>query len=347
VIGLASGGIGAVAAKAAAAKAGTCLGRNLISGAVGGATDGGISGAMGYMTSGEPITPAGVAKATVGGAIFGAATGTATAAIAKTTGIAKYGCFTADTPILMADDTLKPISQIQVGDQVSSFDPQSGTIVAGTVEETFIHEDVPTLKVTTAVVGDDGTPEALGEFTSTATHPVYVQDRGYVPVSELHNGDRLRTPDGALVEVVTIQATGHTETVYNFTVTGHHNYHITDGTQAILVHNNGACETDVLDKRPPNMSPEGAGRRGAFRAAKRGAKIPVSAQPIAVLPNIGRDEVTVNPGRVYRFKVYDPGDPDAYVDIREDSAGHIYPDGHSQDRGPHFNTPNGDHYDYS
>jgi hypothetical protein len=143
-----------------AVKEMSCLGRNLLVGGVEGATDGGVSGGLGYLASGQPVTLTGLAKATIGGAALGGGAG-----IAKVTGVSKMGCFTADTPILMADDTLRPISEVRVGDRVSSFDPESGRIVAGTVEETFVHEDVPTLRVTTAVVGSDGIPEALGEFT--------------------------------------------------------------------------------------------------------------------------------------------------------------------------------------
>ncbi|CAM3115848.1 hypothetical protein [Propionibacterium acidifaciens] len=39
--------------------------------------------------------------------------------------------------------------------------------------------------------------------------------------------------------MVSIQATGRTETVHNLAITGHHNYHVTTTTgQPILVHNN-------------------------------------------------------------------------------------------------------------
>jgi hypothetical protein len=72
---------------------------------------------------------------------------------------------------------------------------------------------------------------------------VYVEGRGYVPVSELHNGDRLRTPDGSLVEVVSIQATGKTEMVYNFTVGGTNSYFVSDGVRCVLVHNSCTWES--------------------------------------------------------------------------------------------------------
>ena len=78
----------------------------------------------------------------------------------------------------------------------------------------------------------------------------------------------------------------------------------------------------------PNYAPPGAGRNGALNAAKRRLKIPRCTQPKAVRPG-GRE--------------YDYGDGNV---IREDPP-HIFPDDPSQDRGPHFNDPNGDHYDFS
>lgn len=45
--------------------------------------------------------------------------------------------FTAETPILMADGTLKPISEIKPGDVIASFDPDSGEPTVSTVSEVF------------------------------------------------------------------------------------------------------------------------------------------------------------------------------------------------------------------
>ena len=62
----------------------------------------------------------------------------------------------------------------------------------------FVHQDVATINVTTSE----------GEITSTINHAFYVEDKGWLTVGELHEGDCLRTPEGRLVEVVTVQATG-------------------------------------------------------------------------------------------------------------------------------------------
>jgi RHS repeat-associated protein len=227
VIGLASGGIAGAAGRAAAGKIGSCLGKNIISGAVEGAVDSGVSGGLSYLVSGEPVTVQGLAQATLGGALIGGAVGGAAGALTKVTDVARYGCFEEDTPVLMADGTSKPIQNIQPGDLVAAYDPDTSQTESRPVTGVHVHENVPTLRVTTAA----------GPVVTTATHPFYVESKGYTPAGDLHAGDRLRTPDGATVEVETIQATGQTQTVYNLQVVGLHCYYVIAGILPILVHN--------------------------------------------------------------------------------------------------------------
>ncbi|SHM56475.1 RHS repeat-associated core domain-containing protein [Sphingobium sp. YR657] len=92
---------------------------------------------------------------------------------------------------------------------------------------------------------------------------------------------------------------------------------------------------------PPNRAPEGAGRRGAFGAAKRDNGIARSQQPSKVGPNTDR-RGDVQPGRTYEYKKPDG----STTTIRDDAAGHRYPDNPSQNRGSHFNDEAGHHYDY-
>ncbi|MBB5443892.1 filamentous hemagglutinin [Paraburkholderia sp. WSM4177] len=96
---------------------------------------------------------------------------------------------------------------------------------------------------------------------------------------------------------------------------------------------------------PPNLTPDGAGRSGAFNEAKRAAGIPVSQQPSAVYPNTDR-RGDPQPGYQYEFTVPAPGGGTQTVIIRDDAAGHYYGDNDLQNRGPHFNDPAGNHYDY-
>ncbi|WP_322004747.1 HNH/endonuclease VII fold putative polymorphic toxin [Paraburkholderia tropica] len=96
---------------------------------------------------------------------------------------------------------------------------------------------------------------------------------------------------------------------------------------------------------PPNMSPEGAGRSGAFNEAKRNTGVPVSQQPSEVRPNVDR-RGNPQPGYQYDFEIPQQGGGTKTVTIRDDAAGHSFGEGNAQNRGPHFNDPKHNHYDY-
>jgi RHS repeat-associated protein len=96
---------------------------------------------------------------------------------------------------------------------------------------------------------------------------------------------------------------------------------------------------------PPNLTPDGAGRRGALRQAKRNSGIPTSQAPSRVRPNVDKQGRT-QPGRVYEYDVPAPGGGTRTVGIRDDSGGHYFGPDDPQNRGSHFNDPGDGHYDY-
>ncbi|WP_152364023.1 DUF6531 domain-containing protein [Microlunatus speluncae] len=140
---------------------------------------------------------------------------------------AKSGCFLAGTQVLMGDGSSKHIEEVEVGDEVTAADSETGEIHARRVVETYIHEDVPTYDVITTA----------GTVTSTEEHPFYVQGKGWTPVCDLRPGDRLVDPKGTKVEVEAVTPTGRTATVHNFHVEGLQNYHVQAGTTWLRVHN--------------------------------------------------------------------------------------------------------------
>ena len=203
---------------------------------------------------------------------------------------------------------------------------------------------------------------------TTNEHPFYVQGHGWTNASELKVGDKVRLEDGTtgIVEKAKHVALNNPVTVYNFEVEDFHTYYVSE--QKVLVHNTcAATEKNALQldnkkltldsgkkanyvgkvkerngQPPANFSPEGAGRRGAFREAKRASGIPVSAQPKEVRPAIGNQNERI-PGRDYIFK--DPQNEEKELVIHE-HFGHKFPDDPSQNRGKHFNDIHGNHYDY-
>ncbi|MDO5068121.1 MAG: DUF6531 domain-containing protein [Propionibacteriaceae bacterium] len=266
VTGLAGGGAAAAAARMTSGVT-SCLGRNVLAGAIEGGIDGGFSSGFQYLTSGQPLTVEGFVSATGQGALEGSVTGGAGGALAKLSDVSRYGCFAEDTDVMMADGSAKPIQDVVAGDEVMAFNAETGTNEAASVARTFVHEDVETLVVRTE----------QGEVTTTATHPFYVESRGYTPAGELHEGDQLRTPDGDTVEVLSIQSTGRRQTVYNIEVEGHHNYHVaTDHQTWVLVHNNDGC---VPVPRKPGRDFDFDTQEEAYEAALRAHGVPPGIDP--------------------------------------------------------------------
>lgn len=104
-----------------------------------------------------------------------------------------------------------------------------------------------------------------------------------------------------------------------------------------------AIPTDGAEsgEKSEDLTPPGAGRRGAHREAKRKNRIPTSQQPEHQGPSHDR-RGNKQPGREYDYRDSE-GNP---VKIRDDSEGHTFPDNPTQNRGPHFNDPQGNHYDF-
>ena len=122
------------------------------------------------------------------------------------------------------------------------------------------------------------------------------------------------------------------ERAYNFEVADFHTYFV--GDEDIWFHN---C-------RPPNLTSDGAGRSRALNEAKRDAGVPTSQQPSRVTPNVDKRG---NPqeGRIYEYEISAQGGGTNTVQIRDDADGHNFGPGNEQNRGLHFNSPSGNHYD--
>ena len=138
--------------------------------------------------------------------------------------------FDGATPVLMADGTEKPISQVEEGDEVLAADPETG--------ESYKR------RVTDVIVGGgkkklvDVTIDGM-TITATDEHPFFVSGDGeWVDAEDLEGGDLLLTPEGETVKVEAVRAYAKAEKVYNLTVEGAHTYYVeaVDG-KYVLVHN--------------------------------------------------------------------------------------------------------------
>jgi len=232
--------------------------------------------------------------------------------------------------LIYTKDGYKEIKDIEVGDEVYSENPETGEQGLKKVINVFVKDinELVHLKV-----GDQ-------EIKTTLEHPFWVEETGWVDAGELKSGDRLVMYSGEILEVMEayVEYLDKPVKVYNFEVEDWHTYFVSEYN--VLVHNagcGGAGGTSEGTNRPPNLSPKNAKRNGAFREAKRRNGIPVSEQPKKVTPNVDK-RGNSQPGKIYEFE--------NGVKIRDDSAGHIFNDNPIQNRGPHFNDPAGNHYDY-
>ncbi|MBP2355967.1 hypothetical protein JOF29_007077 [Kribbella aluminosa] len=139
---------------------------------------------------------------------------------------AKACSFTGETLVLMADGTKKPISKVEVGDEVLATDPETGEQGPHRVTEVFEHsDDVIDLEVAGDVV------------TTTANHPFWdATDQRFEPAAELDRGDQVQSADGRRFTIGGLKTTTtHRATAYNLSVEGIHTYHV--GADELLVHN--------------------------------------------------------------------------------------------------------------
>jgi RHS repeat-associated protein len=286
VAGLAGGGA-AVGAMRATAGVTSCLGRNMLTGAAAGMADGGVSGGLSYLTSGQPLSVNGFVEATANGAAFGGATGgLGGAALTKVSGSA---CFVAGTQVLMGDGSSRNIEDLTIGDEVTAADPETGETHARRVIDTYVHEDVPTYDVHTTA----------GVVTSTEEHPFYVEGRGWTPVRDLQPGDRLVDPKGGPVSVLGVRETGRTETVYNFTVEELHSYHVGVEAAWLLVHNE-CGPTMYRGMRGTADGPE-PGASASTLGARPNVDIPVDGNGL-VRPGTGGMSVNDSPTGMPEFR---------------------------------------------
>ncbi|MEV5942303.1 ricin-type beta-trefoil lectin domain protein [Streptomyces sp. NPDC051994] len=150
----------------------------------------------------------------------------------------KVNSFPGSTEVLMADRTRKAIRNVRVGDLVLATDPQSGRSTAQPVTDTFRHGTQHLVDITLG----------SGALSSTVGHRFYVEGRGWVLVSALRMGDRLRTPDGAMQTVTALhdRPSLAPQEVYDLTIEGLHTFYVRpygQQPQDILVHN---C-TNIID----------------------------------------------------------------------------------------------------
>lgn len=103
----------------------------------------------------------------------------------------RAGCFLADTPIALSDGTNKPISKIEIGDEVQSWNVETGLFTTFRVTEIY-----RTLADTYRVINE--------RIAVTETHPFYANQE-WILAGTLQVGDVLRGQEGQSVLVESIR----------------------------------------------------------------------------------------------------------------------------------------------
>jgi len=155
-------------------------------------------------------------------------------------------CFTAGTPITLADGSSKDVARVQVGDAVTSWDFEQKRQCAEVVLDVMPPRNESIVEIR---VMSDGSAN-ISTIRCTASHPFWVPGRGWasvdpelgseaagVPTVALLPGDRLLTRSGGAAVVAGIVVLDDVEEVYNFHVNRTNNYF----AAGVLAHNKGSC----------------------------------------------------------------------------------------------------------
>ena len=147
-------------------------------------------------------------------------------------------CFTGDTPVFTSRG-YRPIREMQKGDDIYSRDEKTGETGIQEVEEVFC-----TGTHTVYHIWLDGEEE----IKTTAYHPVYVKEQGWISAINLREGDIVETMDGP-AQITKIVKVRHEEKVptYNLHVKEWASYFV--GEARVYVHNGKGHKHKAKSKR--------------------------------------------------------------------------------------------------
>lgn len=151
-------------------------------------------------------------------------------------------CFTGDT-LVCTENGLRPIKEIQKGDDIYSRDEMTGETDLRKVEEVFVTE-AHTIYHICLDSGD--------EIQTTAYHPFFAQNKGWVTAIQLQEGDGLATMHGN-ARISRLWKIRHEEpvAVYNFHVEEWASYFVSGSM--VYVHNGNRHPEQSLYKQLTNF----------------------------------------------------------------------------------------------
>ncbi|MFK4086659.1 RNase A-like domain-containing protein, partial [Kribbella sp. NPDC020789] len=166
---------------------------------------------------------------------FGKGTKLSDEALQAAADLCRGNSFTADTRVLMADGTTKPIKDLKLGDHVMASTP-AGRVESQEVTDLIRHSG-PHIMVAIRL--------PAGTINATDHHPFWTVDSArWTDAIGLKRGDTLRTSSGHTTPVISTAVNAADLTAYNFTVKNLHTYYVMAGDVPVLVHNCGDLLAD-------------------------------------------------------------------------------------------------------
>jgi RHS repeat-associated protein len=135
-----------------------------------------------------------------------------------------FNSFSAETPVATPDGP-KPISEVELGDQVLAYYEPLAATGSYTVTGLISHQDPVITHLTIAGERLETTPE----------HAFYTEERRWVPAQDLQVGMHIWRADGTMGRVQSVLQVQQRQRMYNLSVAQAHTFFVGDG--AWLVHN--------------------------------------------------------------------------------------------------------------
>jgi hypothetical protein len=133
-------------------------------------------------------------------------------------------CFTAGT-LISTEQGLRAIESLKAGDQVWALGQGTVEVELKPITEVF-RSEVTNLVILT--IGNE-------RIETTAEHPFWVRDEGWVEAGQLKAGDHLLARGHTWLPITSVESRSGQFTVFNFEVEGWHTYLV--GSQDVVVHN--------------------------------------------------------------------------------------------------------------
>ena len=161
--------------------------------------------------------------------------------------------FTPDTPVLLADGTSTPITNITIGDEVQSTDPTTGITLAEPVTQLHDNHDLDLTDLTITTTNTTTGATSSSVLHTTTQHPIWdATTKTWTNAGKLQPGDHLTTTTpGETVTVTAIHTRTGAHDMRNLTINATHTYYVLVGHTPILVHNISAtCPVHGFSRDP-------------------------------------------------------------------------------------------------